>query len=762
MRSAGYTAVAALVAALLSTSVVGQQTGASAPVVPRLVNFSGRATDASGKVISGTAGVTFAVYSAQYGGSPLWLETQNIQPDAGGNFTAQLGAASSEGLPLALFSSGEARWLGVRINGGEEHPRVLLLSVPYALKAADAETVGGLPPSAFVLAAPPLTAGASSAAGLTSSPGTGPLPVGGSGTQNYLPIWTDSGDLGNSILYQTGSGSSAKVGIGLTSPLFTLDVKGSVLSRGLLELATMNFATPTKGYTSNPLNLESSAYSSSTSAYTLNHFQWQAEPVGNNTANPAATLNLLYGTDPASPAETGLKLSSKGLFTFAAGQTFPGAGTVTSVGLSAPSSDFTVSGSPITTSGTLGLAWNVAPTNADTANAIVKRDANGAFSSGSITATAASTTGTAIVANGGTSESGGIGVNATGGLYAVYASTTAGDAILGTASSATGLVGLSTCCDGVFGQAFSSAGVGVAGIDNVTGGIGVYGASPGGPSIYAPNGVPAGYFQGTVEDGQGLGPGDGINSMGGNSANFYGGIGGVFGGGNGNSSFGGGDGIDAITGFPEYSNIYAGFFLGNVEVTGNLSKGGGSFKIDHPLDPANKYLYHSFVESPDMMDVYNGNAVLDGNGEAVIQLPEWFETLNRDFRYQLTAIGSPGPNLYVAQEVSGNHFQIAGGKPGGKVSWQVTGIRQDAWANTHRIPVEQDKPARERGFYLHPELYGAPQEKGIEWARHPETMKVLRARGTKHVAIRQSAAVEQGLPHLLPTPVQKSQPLTVR
>ena len=139
---------------------------------------------------------------------------------------------------------------------------------------------------------------------------------------------------------------------------------------------------------------------------------------------------------------------------------------------------------------------------------------------------------------------------------------------------------------------------------------------------------------------------------------------------------------------------------GNENVTGLLSKGAGSFKIDHPLDPQNKYLYHSFVESPDMMNIYNGNATLDANGRAVIQLPDWFEALNRDFRYQLTPIGGFAP-LFIAQKVTNNQFVIAGGTPGMEVSWQVTGIRHDRFANAHRIPVEEDKPASERGHLLH-------------------------------------------------------------
>lgn len=150
----------------------------------------------------------------------------------------------------------------------------------------------------------------------------------------------------------------------------------------------------------------------------------------------------------------------------------------------------------------------------------------------------------------------------------------------------------------------------------------------------------------------------------------------------------------------------AGVFEGDVDVQGTLTKSGGSFKIDHPLDPANKYLYHSFVESPDMMNIYNGNVILDEAGAAWVQMPEWFEALNMEFRYQLTAIGAPGPNLYIAQEISGNRFQIAGGTPGMKVSWQVTGIRNDAYARAHRIPVEEEKPLAERGIYLHPQEQG--------------------------------------------------------
>jgi hypothetical protein len=133
-------------------------------------------------------------------------------------------------------------------------------------------------------------------------------------------------------------------------------------------------------------------------------------------------------------------------------------------------------------------------------------------------------------------------------------------------------------------------------------------------------------------------------------------------------------------------------FYGNVAVHGTLTKSAGSFRIDHPLDPEHKYLSHSFVESPDMMNLYNGNVALDSVGRATVELPDWFEALNRDFRYQLTPIGAPGPNLYIAAGVRGNRFQIAGGRPYATVSWQVTGVRHDAYAEAHRIPVEEEKP----------------------------------------------------------------------
>jgi hypothetical protein len=153
---------------------------------------------------------------------------------------------------------------------------------------------------------------------------------------------------------------------------------------------------------------------------------------------------------------------------------------------------------------------------------------------------------------------------------------------------------------------------------------------------------------------------------------------------------------------------------GDLAITGAISKGSGTFKIDHPLDPANKFLYHSFVESPDMKNVYDGVATLDARGEATVRLPAYFDKLNRDVRYQLTAIGNAAPNLHVKTKAKGNAFSIGGGSAGQEVSWLLTGIRQDAFAKAHPVVAEVAKVGAEKGRYLHPTENGVAKSKGMK------------------------------------------------
>jgi len=155
---------------------------------------------------------------------------------------------------------------------------------------------------------------------------------------------------------------------------------------------------------------------------------------------------------------------------------------------------------------------------------------------------------------------------------------------------------------------------------------------------------------------------------------------------------------------------YAGYFSGQIYAT-TASSGIKSFKIDHPLDPLNKYLYHSSVESNEMLNVYSGNITTDGNGIAIVELPSYFEALNMEFRYQLTCIGQFAQAI-VKEEVQENKFVLQTDKPNVKVSWQVSGVRHDATANTYRIVNEVEKPECEKGKYIVPEAYGVSRLKG--------------------------------------------------
>jgi hypothetical protein len=222
--------------------------------------------------------------------------------------------------------------------------------------------------------------------------------------------------------------------------------------------------------------------------------------------------------------------------------------------------------------------------------------------------------------------------------------------------------------------------------------------------------------------------GPGVFTYGGDSNRESGGDGVVALGGTGSGEFQhGGFGIVAQggRGMNGASEGAAGFFYGNVYITGTLAKAAGSFKIDHPLDPENKYLSHSFVESPDMMNIYNGNVTTDQNGEANVTLPDYFEALNKVFRYQLTVIGTFAQAI-IASKIKDNSFTIQTNAPNVEVSWQVTGIRQDAYANKHRIPVEEKKSDQERGYYIHPEVFDQPADKGIEWVRNPALMRKVK------------------------------------
>ena len=696
---------------------LGAQNSGADSVVPGVVKFAGILSDAASKPLGGTVGVTFLLYKEQAGGAPLWVETQNVRTDASGHYSVMLGSTTSHGIPADAFVAGEARWIGVEVSGQAEQARVQLVSVPYALKAADAQTLGGLPASAFLLAQP--LAGTSSAATVASTPhsASATAVTTPGGALNAVAKFDGTSDIASSQIFDTGTG----VGIGTSTPVGKLDVKGATTLRGAVTLPTTGNATAATGKTSQPLNLSASGFNSSIGQAVNETFRWQVEPLANNTANPLGKLSLLFGLGSNLPAETGLSVSNTGIINFAPGQTFPGTGngTVRSVGLSAPATDFSVSGSPVTSTGTLNLQWLVPPTEQPTASAIVKRDIFGGFKVAQVRATEILVSGT-IDANVGHASGAellpaveGIGAEAgnAGRTIGVFGESESdnGTGVWGQTESA------SASANAVFGSAHGG-GAGVFGTNAGrlglnTGGFGVLGQVQG----ISGQGVWGESFGSQISP-NGSGP-DGVDGI--SHSTLGAGVSAV------NTSSG--DGL-----FAQSNGGFAAFFLGDVDVDGRLSKAAGSFKIDHPLDPANKYLYHSFVESPDMMNVYNGNVVTDGQGRAVVEMPEWFEALNRDFRYQLTTIGQLA-QATVASEIANHQFTILTDKPNVKVSWQLTGIRQDAYANAHRIPVEEAKSEKERGHYLHPELFGAPPEKSIARVHHTGALK-LATEGNAKVA----------------------------
>ena len=758
------------------------------PIIPAFVKYSGSLTDANGRPVSGTVEVTFSLYKEQQGGPALWMESQKVEADNAGNYTVALGLTTSQGLPASLFVAGEARWLGVQIAGQAEQPRVMLFAVPYAMKAGDAATLGGLPPSAFMITGPAATGTTPSDASTdaTTVPATSLPPTASSvtttgGTVNTIPLFTTASNIQNSILTQTGT-----TGINVA---------------GKFSLPAIGPATASAGKNSRPETLAASAFNSGTNAAVAQTFQMQAEPLGNNTASPSGTLNLLYASGTNAPAETGFKINSKGLVSFAAGQTFPG----TLTGITA--------GTDLTVSGTGHVTLNVDTSKVPQLTSNNKFTGTQQFANTGIGMVPSSTTYTPlsvgsangfgtwfaisntsagghtwniISAGGANAEgAGNLGITDLTGKSTIWlegntntsnlvATGSAGASVIDAdvlgANNATFTPGL-RFGGGTSGETIASnrnIGLNRFGLDFYTdfaprvsiaqsGQMGIATQVPHNQLdvISRSNGYAAIYAGGgSAGSGSGANGGDGLDTFGGdadtssnstslnagNGITAFGGAGGYFGGegivangGNGNGT--GGEGIFAVPGNGP-NGALAGVFNGDVIITGTLVGGSITNRMDHPLDPANKYLSHSAVQSEDMMNIYNGIVVLDTNGEAVVQMPNWFSALNREFRYQLTCIGGFAP-VYVAEELANNQFKVGGGRAGMKISWQITGIRQDAWANAHRVQVEEVKNDRERGFYLHPELYSQPDEKQIEWARHPEMMRRL-----KQLRARQAAAAK--------------------
>jgi trimeric autotransporter adhesin len=736
---------------------VAQAPTETASALPRLVRFSGTVKDLNGNPLTGVVGITFALYSEQTGGAALWLETQNVTADNNGHYVALLGSAKPDGLPTDLFTTEQARWVGAQVSGQAEQPRVLLVSAPYALKAGDAETIGGLPPSAFVMA---------NGSHKNSAPPANP-DVTGKGTVDYIPMWDTTSDIIDSIIFQ----KSSEIGINTTTPAALLDVNGKTDIRNTLTLYPDS--------TNNTLAVSGTSFLiSSTGKVTFisgQTFPGTGTITGITTASGSGlsgggttgTLSLKVpsaGITNAMLADSKITLNAS----TAGGLTVPGAmtlGDTYTIGLKTCSANQVLQ--------YVGTAWTCSNAGTGTITGVTTASGSGLAGGGtggtlSLSVPSAGITNT-MLQNSKITLNAGTGLTAPGAMtlgdtYTVSINTsvvpqlaaantfTANQTVVGAVSASSSVAN----GYGVYGLQTATTGTnyGVLGVNNSINGAGVVGegvSGVGGTSTVSPGG-PGGYFigysapqnsnmngtdgvdgyGGSGDDSQGTTSTGGIGVFGnGGSGAYENGAGGFFQGGCCGTDFG--DGVDA-TGV-----TFAGVFTGDVSVSG-VCYGCSVVRIDHPLDPANKYFHHASVQSSEMKNMYDGTVTTDSQGQATVQLPEWFQVLNTDFRYQLTVIGQFAQAI-VGHEIENNRFEIRTSAPNVKVSWQVTGVRQDAFAKAHPLVVEQEKEPRLRGYYIHPELYGAPPEKQIEWARHPQMMKKAKEMRARQLAAAQRPAV---------------------
>jgi len=525
INSAGVIALTAIsLAAFSNARLMAQASDTSAviepgntPAVPRLIKYSGILVDSRGYPITVPIDVSFSLYE-QAAAAPgeqrpaLWQETQHVTPNDKGAYTVYLGNATPLGLPAGVFTSVTAQYLGVKVEGEAEMPRTLLVSVPYAFKAGDAQTLGGLPASAYALAGSQTAATTTVPAAITPNGATNVTTTGG--VLGYLPEFSGTSTVVDSPVFVNG----ANVGINTKTPSATFQVNGAtILSatslQGALKFNAAGTATTTTGAPSQQQQFQASAYNSSVNEAVPQTFAWQAVPVSNNTTSASGALGLLFGSGTAAPAATGFAIAKNGVVTFAPGQTFPGTGKGTITGITA-GTDLIGGG----TSGNVTLALNTSKlitgitagsglTGGGTAGAItlaldttkVPTLTDNPTFTGTITANSKTSGRPAVAANG---TNGGFGISATsdsayagkfvnssGSFPSVYSSTNAGQGGIALYGSSPGIDGI-----GLYTNAFGAGGFGVysvasGGVDSsgnyptsvfgevYSGGVGVEGVS---------------------------------------------------------------------------------------------------------------------------------------------------------------------------------------------------------------------------------------------------------------------------------------------
>lgn len=750
---------------------------------PLLLNYQGKLFDQDSEPLNTTTDITFKIFTADIDGTELWSETHTSVAVSNGVFNVMLGSVT--GLSADVFIDAGSRYLEISVDSETLLPRFHFVSVAYAIRAAEADGVkdGSIDTAELrdgavtqvkldegITAIPAGGAGGDLAGDFPNPTVNGILgrAISSTSPKNGQVLkynedqtrWEASDDISggdgtiNTTARLTGNGSS-------TTPLDiaqqgattnqVLQWNGSAWTPGTVSVTGGNTldqaydqggsgAGSTITADNGAVSIEGTGGLTVTGDVSANRFSGNGASLTSLNAT-----NLSSGTVPSARLDADLVDLIDGSLTGSKVGSGINATNITTGTLSNSRLSSTVSSSILTASDRMGIGTTT-PLSAYALDINSDDNSRGIYID--YDQTTSNTTNSGVYVdfdNTYTGDANNYGfysnVYKTGGSYSSYGfygwvdgSSTHDGPRIGVYGRAenddnTGMVygingnavgdGTGTK-RGVYGAA-SGAGTasGVFGYTNGTGTntYGVYGHGNGGGTVS--HGV-YGLANGTASQKYGV-YGD-VTSTSGWAVygrNTTSGTWGYLG--------GGGRGVEAAYDGSHWGFIgdasYGAYFVGNVGINGTLSKSAGSFKIDHPLDPANKYLSHSFVESPDMKNIYDGVIILDNNGEATIDLPEWFEALNKDFRYQLTAIGAPGPNLYIAQEISDNQFKIAGGIPGMKVSWHVTGIRNDAYANAHRIPIEEDKPEEKRGTYLNPAVFGFPVEMSDETFRKPQNIE---------------------------------------